>query len=112
MDVVSERRGRDMVRARSGGVCEVQVRCRGARATEWHHRVNRSQGGTWCPSNGLHACSACHGWITDHPGTAGGLGLHVLPGVDPATVPVRAPLYGGALVFYDPDGCLRFAAAA
>lgn len=50
-------RAREVVRARSDGVCE---KCGQARAVHWHHRLNRSQGGTWHPSNGLHLCLADH----------------------------------------------------
>lgn len=108
---MNESRARIIVRARSGGICEAQVVCRGARAGEWHHRINRSQGGPWCPSNGLDACSPCHTWITHHSEAAEPLGLHLKPGVDPATVPVWSALYGRH-VLLDPDGCLTFAEAA
>lgn len=60
----AEKRGRQLVYGRSGGVCE---KCGCARATEWHHRKNRSQSGEWCPTNGMHVCSLCHLWITNHP---------------------------------------------
>jgi len=53
----TEKYGKDVVHARSGGVCE---RCGHARAEEWHHRLNRGQGGTWDPANGLHLCKPCH----------------------------------------------------
>ena len=39
---------RKLVSARSGGVCE---RCGAIRAAGKHHRVKRSQGGRWTPSN-------------------------------------------------------------
>ncbi|GHG97426.1 HNH endonuclease [Amycolatopsis roodepoortensis] len=52
-----ESEARTIVRARSGGLCE---KCGQAEAIHWHHRLNRSQGGTWHPSNGLHLCLACH----------------------------------------------------
>jgi hypothetical protein len=50
-------RGRKVVYLRSDGVCEC---CGVVRAIHWHHRLNRSQGGTWHPSNGLHLCLHCH----------------------------------------------------
>lgn len=52
-----EGEARTIVRARSGGVCE---KCGRNEAIHWHHRLNRSQGGTWHPSNGLHLCLTCH----------------------------------------------------
>lgn len=106
---MTEQRARLIVYGRSGGVCEVQVVCAGTRATEWHHRVNRSQAGEWWPSNGLHACHPCHAWITHHPRAAEPLGLHLHPSADPRTVPVRSPLFGRP-VLLDDDGCVRFAA--
>jgi hypothetical protein len=59
---LGEHWARELVYARSGGLCE---RCGLAYATEWHHRRARSQRGPWEPSNGLHLCSSCHGEITE-----------------------------------------------
>lgn len=56
-----ERRARRIVGRRSGGWCEA---CDRYSATDWHHRLNRSQGGLWCPSNGMHLCRTCHHLIT------------------------------------------------
>lgn len=53
----SVEKSRVIVYARSNGACE---RCGRARAIHWHHRLNRSQGGTWHPSNGYHLCLECH----------------------------------------------------
>lgn len=64
---MNELEGRRIVYERSSHVCEV---CGERRATEWHHRRNRSQGGTWDPSNGLHVCSGCHHRITVNPAEA------------------------------------------
>lgn len=55
--LTGERRARRVVAARSGGWCET---CARQAATDWHHRLNRSQGGKWCPANGLHICRTCH----------------------------------------------------
>lgn len=55
-------KGRDLVYARSSGLCE---RCGLAHAVHWHHRLNRSQGGTWHPSNGYHLCLSCHALMDD-----------------------------------------------
>lgn len=77
---------RRLVQARSGGVCE---QCGSLRADEWHHRKNRSQGGKWHPTNGLHLCSPCHRHVTEHPAVAYAHGWSVRSTVDPAKVPVR-----------------------
>ena len=100
---MSEQRARRLVSGRSGGVCEV---CAGARATEWHHRCNRSQGGRWTAANGLHLCSECHRWITEHPDAAAeaGRGWVVRSWQDPLTVPARIGLFG--LVLLDDCGCM------
>lgn len=60
----AERAARKVVRARSGGVCEV---CGMRRATDFHHRRNVSQGGLWTAENGLHIDRSCHVWITANP---------------------------------------------
>ena len=56
------------------------VRC-GARATNWHHRLNRSQGGPDDAFNLVPLCGSgttgCHGWVTLHPSEAEAVGLHV-----------------------------------
>jgi len=61
-------KARQMLAARSNGVCEV---CRRARATNAQHRKNRSQGGTWDLSNLIHVCGSgttgCHGAIHANP---------------------------------------------
>lgn len=88
-----ERRARRIVGRRSGGWCEV---CDRAGATEWHHRKNRSQGGRWCPANGLHVCSECHRYITTHPEAARQQGWAVPRESDPATAPVWLGRHGWA----------------
>lgn len=74
----AEKHGKDVVRARSGGLCEA---CGMRRAESVHHRKNRSQGGTWDPSNLMHLCGdgtrGCHGWIGDFPDRARDLGWSV-----------------------------------
>lgn len=69
---------RPAVQARSGGWCEY---C-GAKATEMHHRINRSQGGGWHPSNIVHLCSNCHRKATHYPLWAKAVGLSVYPYTD------------------------------
>lgn len=87
---MNETKARRIVSERSGGVCEVQLSgvCQG-RAGEWHHRRNRSQGGTWEPSNGLHLCSGCHRWITEHPAESYDEGWMLRAGHWPESTPVR-----------------------
>ena len=77
----SQSQGRTLVAARSGGLCEI---CALAPAREWHHRKNRSQGGTWAASNGMHLCTADHAWITEHPEQAAANGWTVKSFHDPA----------------------------
>ncbi len=95
-----EQQARRLVSERSGGVCEG---CGQARATDWHHRLARSQGGKWAAENGLHLCRQCHRDVTSPDGTrreyARHTGMLVLSHEDPWNVPVTTPrlvaLYGG-----------------
>ncbi|MGW4484298.1 HNH endonuclease [Amycolatopsis sp. NPDC004368] len=57
----TEKDGKDALERRSS-CCE---RCGNGGPLDWHHRKNRSQGGTWQPSNGLRLCRPCHIEITD-----------------------------------------------
>lgn len=92
----SETEARMVVRERSNGRCELDVRdvCRG-RAAEWSHRQRRGQGGLWTPCNGLDACSACHRWLGAHPTWADAAGL-TLPSyvTDPGAVPAYVSWHG------------------
>jgi hypothetical protein len=87
----NERTTREAVAGRSGGYCEY---C-GHRATNMHHRVNRSQGGGWSPVNILHLCGSgttgCHGFFTHQPELAYEMGVSVHRADDPAAIPVRTP---------------------
>lgn len=98
-----ERRARKLVRARSGGVCEI---CGRARASNFQHRQNRSQSGAWTAENGLDACgtgtTGCHGRIHAFPSVAYERGWSVRSGHDPADVPVW--LAGRGWSFLTPDG--------
>ncbi|OQO89904.1 hypothetical protein B1813_18865 [Saccharomonospora piscinae] len=86
---MKEKQARRIVRERSGDVCEVQLPgCQG-RAREWHHRRNRSQGGPWAPSNGLHLCHPCHRWITEHPAESYDEGWMVPSWDDWEVIPVK-----------------------
>lgn len=105
--MTAERAGRRLVRERSRGVCEV---CSRRRATNAHHRLNRSQGGTWDPANLLHLCGSgttgCHGFITTHPAIARDRGWTLRRGQDPLGEPVLLARSG--LVLLRPDGGTQY----
>lgn len=91
---VGEGVARDRVKARSGGWCEIQMPGCFGRATDWHHRKNRSQRGLWQASNGLHACRWCHEHVTDtrgHRALFEANGWIVPSHRTPAEVPVLLP---------------------
>lgn len=102
----AEQKARTIVRTRAlhfnSGMCEI---CGLHMATDWAHRVARSQGGEWRASNGLAACSPCHQAQRDNKGggpLARSLG-QVLSGMtagektDPSTIPVQT-VYGRVLL--------------
>jgi hypothetical protein len=99
----TEQPTRAAVANRSGGYCELGC---GRRATNMHHRKNRSQGGQWSPANILHLCGSgttgCHGYYTNHPAEAKRLGVSVLPSEQPAEIPVRTP---AGLLWLSDDLC-------
>jgi len=80
----SETAGRVAVRERASGRCEG---CGTPGPLEFAHRVRRSQGGLWSPTNALHLCGACHGTATREPALARASGWEVSPTLDPAEVP-------------------------
>jgi hypothetical protein len=82
---VNEKKARELLAERSGGVCEM---CARARATDMHHRKNRSQGGTWTPTNLLHLCHEHHMHVTVNPAVAYEQGWSVRSFADPARTPV------------------------
>jgi hypothetical protein len=104
----AEKPARRVVRERSGGLCEVQIPgiCEG-RATNYQHRVNRSQLGGYAPSAALDACGSgttgCHGRITGNPEEAYRNGWSVRSWDNPLTCPV---LYRGEWVLLDDAGGL------
>lgn len=102
----SEGNGRLVVYARSQGHCEVCTRP----ASEWHHRVNRSQGGTWSPANGLHLCRWCHQWVTERRTHALSLGLALPNAADPTIWPayLSPTMWWRGWWFLDPEGCWRY----
>lgn len=80
-----ERKARKLLRARSGGECELHG---GHSATEAHHRQNRSQGGQWDVANLMHLCHDAHVFVTVNPQAAREQGWAVPSHRDPAQVPV------------------------
>lgn len=95
---VEERTARDVVRARSAGLCEG---CGRAPATDYAHRVGRAQGGPWCPANALALCRLCHAWSHDQPVMARSVGWLLRSTDDPLTFPVLLPR---GLVLLGTDG--------
>ena len=93
-----ERAGRRGLKARSGGVCEVDGR---NPATDAHHRVNRSQGGTWSLSNLMHLCHDCHMAVTVNPRIAREWGRSLLSTQVPASSPVFLAGFGWSLLSAD-----------
>lgn len=96
-----ERNGRKIVRDRSQGRCEIGIGCV---ATEQHHRRNRSQGGSWKPSNLLHLCHVHHSHVTTNPQAAREQGWAVASHQDPAHTPVW--LAGRGFAFLTDDGSI------
>lgn len=98
MDAVrwSERRGKKIVRERSGGWCEG---CDRRPAVDWHHRQNRSQGGGWNPSNGMHLCRPCHRFVNHYPERArNDLGWSIRRAADPTRERVWLARHGWCLL--------------
>lgn len=97
---MNERECRQITYARSSGACE---KCGLQRATEWHHRKARSQGGLWLPSNGLHLDHQCHMEITDTRAVFYDNGWLVKSWQNPAEVPVLHHQWGLVLLTDDGD---------
>ena len=85
-----------VVRARSGGWCEV---CGSAIATQVHHRTARQAGGSsrnpviHDPANLLHLCGWCHRLAEEHE-DRWDFGWKVHRGQDPGVVPALLVLAG------------------
>ncbi|MNP44531.1 hypothetical protein D3C76_1383960 [compost metagenome] len=59
---------RKEVRERSGGVCEVRVKCNGARAMEQAHITGRKQlNHKTTAEDLLDSCVECHRWLDNTP---------------------------------------------
>lgn len=105
VDGIGEGIARKRVKARSGLKCEIRLLGCYRIALDWHHRKNRSQGGLWQASNGLHICRFCHSAVTN---TNGNRALYEANGwlvpshLVPADVPVLLPT--GRTVWLDDDG--------
>lgn len=93
---------REAIPNRSGGICEC---CCKQRATDMHHRKNRSVGGEWTPANILYICRICHSWITREgsgPNSAAiKRGLAVRRSDNPERIPVQR--LTGEVVFLSDD---------
>lgn len=76
-----------------------------ARACEWQHRKNRSQGGEWTAANGLDLCTRCHRAIHASPERAFSLGWTVRQSMNPADMPAMLRTdYGRQYVWLHDDG--------
>lgn len=57
---------REVVKERSNGVCEVRMKCTGARAVDMAHITGRKQiNRRTTPEDLLHSCKACHIWLDE-----------------------------------------------
>lgn len=93
-----ERQGRRLLKARSGGICEMDGR---NWATDAHHRKNRSQGGTWDIVNLLHLCREHHQFVTVSVAIAVERGWGVRSFQDPTVMPVWIAGRGWTLLTAD-----------
>jgi len=103
-EAAAEKLARALVRARSGGICEV---CGRQPAREFQHRKAQVHGGEYSAVNGLDVCghgnvSGCHGHIHQNPTAAYEQGWSVRSGHDPAVRPVW--FAGRGLVLLRADG--------
>ena len=78
-------RVREVIRARSGGKCEM---CFVRPAVHTHHRKSRSQGGQNTEANLLDVCAECHTYAHAHLDESYLTGVLVRPRDDPALVDV------------------------
>lgn len=79
---------RQVVRARSGGRCEVRsLACTGTAAHFHHRKLKRHKDQR--PINCLHACTPCHRHIHDNTGKSYLMGWLVHSWAEPADIPSR-----------------------
>ena len=100
----------EIVRGRSGGLCEV---CR-RQGIQTHHRQNRQSGGSHRlgaamvnkPSALVRLCLECHDWVGHNPDHAKVLGLLVPRPADPGEPPVFLRIiFGEGWWLLDDEGC-------
>jgi hypothetical protein len=95
---VSEAEARRVVTERAGGRCEL---CAATEPLTYAHRLNRSHGGPWAPSNACRLCGSgttgCHGWTEREPllAYAGGWRIPYGDPRAPGEVPVWLAIWGG-----------------
>ncbi len=82
---------RDLVRGRSGGLCEFRACTRAAE--QMHHRRPRRMGGSTAPdvngaANLVDLCAWHHRWVEFHRTAAAAMGLLLSARANPARVPV------------------------
>lgn len=92
-------------------------RCEGcgqARPLDPSHRIPRSQGGTWTPTNLVALCRPCHTWLHANQHLAHGLGWELPAIADPAaeaawiiTAHLDRPAWHLLGVEHDTDGIRR-----
>jgi hypothetical protein len=93
---MAESQARAVVLARSGGVCEWHGTHGG---TDWSHRLHRSHGGPWTPSNGLWLCHSLHMALhSQYRAAAESAGLFLRDGADWDATPVWLPANGWVLL--------------
>lgn len=97
-----EHRARRLVRARTGDDQDLCETCLTEVGTDWSHRKRRSQGGLWCPSNGLWQGRTCHRLTDSGSAQAEHYGWHLRRHQDPLTTPVYLARHGWVLL--DPNG--------
>jgi hypothetical protein len=103
-----EKAAKLLVRARSGGWCELRLSGCVGRAYDFSHRIAKGRGGKWTASNGCDACRFCHMAITNTNGMRvvyEAFGFIVQTGADTTRVPVRLPNRG--LVLLADDGSIQ-----